>query len=190
VHACAARRGIVSEVCQRTVDIALGMIQLARESRAPCVLACCTSFGDTLAHISYFSQPPRSRLAQAVSFARKLLRSGVTPQQAALALVDECLATDRITPASFDNITGSSGCLTWYVASCMLAWACSADDTWLGPLRHPWLTHPCTICSPPWPAMIVVFSPAQDLAPSGNGTSSAAGTNRSGGQQGSARRQL
>jgi len=51
--------------------------------------------------------PPTSphHATQAVSFIRTLLRQGNTPQQVALALVDECLARDTITPASQDNIT-------------------------------------------------------------------------------------
>lgn len=37
---------------------------------------------------------------------RPLLQQGLTPQQAALRVIDECLATDNLTPASSDNITG------------------------------------------------------------------------------------
>ncbi|KAI8475453.1 MAG: phosphatase 2C-like domain-containing protein [Monoraphidium minutum] len=47
---------------------------------------------------------------QAVAFVRERLRRGAAPQQAALALVDECLSPETATPVSMDNITALVVC--------------------------------------------------------------------------------
>ena len=72
----------------------------------PCLACYCLlrpASQDTLALpllVSLYAPPPK-----AVAIARRLLRAGAPPGQAALALVDEALSADGVTPPSGDNVT-------------------------------------------------------------------------------------